>query len=78
MELTSPTVRARVHLAHTLKDGWRIDELTAEITGPLDHHNMSEFDTRKFLTQLLRDAHASGEEMLCDLTPRATPESSNT
>ena len=56
---TVPVVRLRAHHVHTLKDGWRLDETTVEITGDLEALQ-SEYGA--LMKALLQSVHMDGLE----------------
>lgn len=56
--ITSPTLRVRIHHSHTLKDGWRCDETTVELTWPIDHPGYDQI--RPLMQASLYAAHQDG------------------
>lgn len=62
--LSTPIIRTRVHLAHTIKDGWRVDELTAEVT----QDTSCGANVENLLHELLASAKRAGDAQLAAMT----------
>lgn len=65
-DITAPIWRERIQLTQTVKDGWRVGEVTVEVT-------YQDGDTPKDADRVMRlaDAVSRGQEVVADLNTSA-------